>query len=70
MHKVNKPVRERQEQSMTVAEVVRKMVEYSKGDLHDINHFIESIRICKNNRRGRKSESGAAEAGGGDSSCA
>ena len=30
----------------------------------------EGICLRKNNRRGRKSESGAAEAGGGDSSCA
>ena len=49
---------------MTVSEVIKKMVAYSEGNLHDINHFM------KNNRRGRKSESGAAEAGGGDSSCA
>ncbi len=53
---------------MTVAEVVRKMVEYSKGDLHDINHFMK-VYACKNNRRGRKSVTGAAEAGGGYCGC-
>ena len=29
----------------------------------------QSIRICKNNRRGRKSVTGAAEAGGGYCGC-
>ena len=48
---------------MTVAEVVKKMVEYSKGDLHDINHFMKVYAYDKNNRRGRKSVTGAAEAG-------
>ena len=47
LSEVNKPVRERQEQSMTVAEVVRKMVEYSKGDLHDINHFMKVYAYAK-----------------------
>ena len=32
---------------MTVAEVVRKMVEYSKGDLHDINHFMKVYAYAK-----------------------
>ena len=39
---------------MTVAEVVKKMVEYSKGDLHDINHFMKVYAYAKNNRRGTK----------------
>ena len=32
---------------MTVAEVVKKMVEYSKGDLHDINHFMKVYAYAK-----------------------
>ena len=32
---------------MTVAEVVRKMVENSKGDLHDINHFMKVYAYAK-----------------------
>ena len=40
---------------MTVAEVVRKMVEYSKGDLHDINHFMKVYAYAKTIGEGRKS---------------
>ena len=32
---------------MTVAEVIKKMVEYSKGDLHDINHFMKVYAYAK-----------------------
>ena len=32
---------------MTVAEVVKKMVEYSKGDLHDISHFMKVYAYAK-----------------------
>ncbi|WP_287638132.1 HD domain-containing protein [Blautia sp.] len=32
---------------MTVAEVVKKMVEYSKGDLHDMNHFMKVYAYAK-----------------------
>ena len=39
---------------MTVSEVIKKMVAYSEGNLHDINHFYEGICLRKNNRRGRK----------------
>ena len=49
---------------MTVAEVIKKMVEYSKGDLHDINHFMKVYAYAKQSQR-RKSVTGAAEAGGG-----
>ena len=32
---------------MTVSEVIKKMVEYSKGDLHDINHFMKVYAYAK-----------------------
>ena len=32
---------------MTVAEVVKKMVEYSKGNLYDINHFMKVYAYAK-----------------------
>ena len=54
---------------MTVAEVVRKMVEYSKGDLHDINHFMKVYAYAKTIAEGEKSVTGAAEAGGGYCGC-
>ena len=28
---------------MTVSEVIKKMVAYSEGNLHDINHFMKYI---------------------------
>lgn len=39
---------------MTVAEVIKKMVEYSKGDLHDINHFMKvyAYRVAVDLRAG------------------
>ena len=32
---------------MTVAEVIKKMVEYSQGDIHDINHFMKVYAYAK-----------------------
>ena len=41
-----------------------------KGDLHDINHFMKVYAYAKTIAEGENLTSGAAEAGGGDSSCA
>ena len=30
---------------MTVSEIVKKMIDYSKGNLHDINHFMISLAL-------------------------
>lgn len=32
---------------MTVSEIATKMIEYSKGDLHDINHFMKVYAYAK-----------------------
>ena len=32
---------------MTVAELTKKMVEYSKGNLHDISHFLKVYAYAK-----------------------
>ena len=55
---------------MTVSEVIKKMVAVFRRESPRYQSLHEGICLRKNNRRGRKSESGAAEAGGGDSSCA
>ena len=55
---------------MTVSEVIKKMVAYSEGNLHDINHFMKVYAYAKTIAEGENLTSGAAEAGGGDSSCA
>ena len=32
---------------MTVSEVIKKMVAYSEGNLHDINHFMKVYAYAK-----------------------
>ena len=32
---------------MTVSEIVKKMIDYSKGNLHDINHFMKVYAYAK-----------------------
>lgn len=39
---------------MTVAEVIRKMVEYSQGNLHDINHFMKVYAYASTIAQGEK----------------
>ena len=46
---------------MTVAEVIKKMVEYSKGDLHDINHFMKVYAYAKTIAEGENLSPDVAE---------
>lgn len=41
---------------MTVSEVIKKMVAYSEGNLHDINHFMKVYAYAKTIAEGRKSD--------------
>lgn len=54
---------------MTVSEVIKKMVAYSEGNLHDINHFMKVYAYAKTIAEGENLNP-ELQAGGGDSSCA